>query len=74
MAGTDLQMGLTCRLVSVGCRHGVDVMNLLWIAAIALFVLLENVLPIGAQAGRWTTESSGLRRIALSSLRDDSRH
>jgi predicted metal-binding membrane protein len=29
------------------------VMNLLWIAAIALFVLLEKVLPFGAGGGRW---------------------
>jgi predicted metal-binding membrane protein len=29
------------------------VMNLLWIAAIALFVLLEKVVPYGAGGGRW---------------------
>ena len=30
------------------------VMNLLWVAAIAVFVLLEKVLPFGARAGRVT--------------------
>ena len=30
------------------------VMNLVWIAAITLFVLLEKVLPAGVQGGRWT--------------------
>jgi predicted metal-binding membrane protein len=30
------------------------VMNLLWIAAITLFVLLEKVLLAGAKGGRWT--------------------
>ena len=29
------------------------VMNLLWIAAIALFVLLEKVVPFGPGGGRW---------------------
>jgi predicted metal-binding membrane protein len=29
------------------------VMNLLWIAAITLFVLLEKVVPYGAGGGRW---------------------
>ena len=28
------------------------VMNLLWIAAIAIFVLIEKVAPLGAHAGR----------------------
>jgi len=28
-------------------------MNLVWIAAITLFVLLEKVLPIGDAGGRW---------------------
>ena len=29
-----------------------DVMNLLWIATITLFVLLEKVIPFGPQDGR----------------------
>jgi predicted metal-binding membrane protein len=29
-------------------------MNLLWVAAIAVFVLLEKVLPFGARGGRVT--------------------
>lgn len=30
------------------------VMNLLWIAALTIFVLLEKVLPLGGRGGQWT--------------------
>jgi len=38
------------------------VMNLLWVAAIALYVLVEKVLPYGAGGGRfagWAMVASG---------------
>jgi predicted metal-binding membrane protein len=44
---------LGCCWVLMGLLFFGGVMNLLWIAAIALFVLLEKVLPYGAGGGRW---------------------
>lgn len=56
-----LRMGMHHGLYCLGCCWALmlllffgGVMNLLWIAAITLFVLLEKVLPAGAQGGRWT--------------------
>ncbi len=43
---------LGCCWVLMGLLFFGGVMNLLWIAAITLFVLLEKALPAGAQAGR----------------------
>ena len=44
---------LGCCWVLMGLLFFGGVMNLLWIAAIALFVLLEKVMPYGAGGGRW---------------------
>ncbi len=41
------------------------VMNLLWIAAITLFVLLEKVLPIGASGGRWAGGGMIISGVAM---------
>jgi predicted metal-binding membrane protein len=44
------------------------VMNLLWIAALTLFVLLEKVLPLGESGGRWAGAAmvaSGLAMLAV---------
>ncbi|HEX7034775.1 MAG TPA: DUF2182 domain-containing protein [Pseudomonadales bacterium] len=56
-----LRLGLRHGLYCVGCCWALmlllfvgGVMSLLWIAAIALFVLLEKVAPYGAQGGRLT--------------------
>ena len=55
----DLQMGLEHGAYCLGCCWALmgllffgGVMNLLWIAAITLFVLLEKVLPVGVGGGR----------------------
>ena len=55
------RMGAHHGLYCLGCCWALmlllffgGVMNLLWIAAITLFVLLEKVLPAGARGGRWT--------------------
>jgi len=60
-AGGALRMGVHHGGFCLGCCWALmlllffgGVMNLLWIAAITLFVLLEKVLPAGAQGGRWT--------------------
>ena len=62
-----LRMGLEHGLFCLGCCWVLmgllffgGVMNLLWIAAIAAFVFIEKVAPLGAQAGRL----SGLLLIA----------
>ena len=54
-----MKMGLEHGAYCLGCCWALmgllffgGVMNLLWIAGITLFVLLEKVLPIGARAGR----------------------
>ena len=54
------KMGLSHGTFCLGCCWVLmlllfvgGVMNLLWIAAIALFVLLEKILPIGDAGGRW---------------------
>ncbi|MEE8546279.1 MAG: DUF2182 domain-containing protein, partial [Alphaproteobacteria bacterium] len=51
---------LGCCWVLMGLLFFGGVMNLLWIAAIAAFVFLEKVAPLGAHAGRL----SGLLLIA----------
>ncbi len=54
-------MGLEHGAFCVGCCWFLmgllfvgGVMNLLWVAAIAAFVLIEKVLPFGAHAGRFS--------------------
>jgi predicted metal-binding membrane protein len=44
---------LGCCWVLMGLLFFGGVMNLLWIAAITLFVLLEKAVPYGAGGGRW---------------------
>jgi len=44
--------GLGCCWVLMGLLFFGGVMNLLWIAAIALFVLFEKLTPLGVGAGR----------------------
>ncbi len=44
---------LGCCWVLMGLLFFGGVMNLLWIAAITLFVVLEKVMPFGAGGGRW---------------------
>jgi predicted metal-binding membrane protein len=44
---------LGCCWVLMGLLFFGGVMNLLWIAAITLFVLLEKAVPHGARGGRW---------------------
>ena len=44
---------LGCCWVLTGLLFFGGVMNLLWIAAITLFLLLEKVVPYGARGGRW---------------------
>ncbi len=60
-AGGAFRMGLIHGSYCLGCCWALmgllffgGVMNLLWIAAITLFVLAEKVLPFGATAGRWS--------------------
>ena len=55
------KMGLSHGLFCLGCCWVLmcllfvgGVMNLLWIAAITVFVLLEKILPLGAKGGRLT--------------------
>jgi len=43
---------LGCCWILMGLLFLGGVMNLMWIAAITLFVLLEKVLPFGPQGGR----------------------
>jgi predicted metal-binding membrane protein len=45
---------LGCCWLLMGLLFVGGVMNLLWVAAIAVFVLLEKVLPFGALGGRIT--------------------
>ncbi len=52
-------MGLDHGLYCVGCCWAImgllflgGVMNLLWVAALAIFVLLEKLAPLGGPAGR----------------------
>jgi len=65
--GGALRMGLEHGAFCLGCCWALmallfvgGVMNLLWVAAIALFVLLEKVLPFGPRGGRL----AGLAMIA----------
>jgi len=55
-----LKMGLSHGVICVGCCWVLmlllfvgGVMNLVWIASITIFVLLEKVLPLGDTGGRW---------------------
>ena len=57
-----LHMGVRHGLYCVGCCWALmlllfvgGVMNLLWVAAIAGFVLLEKIMPVGSRAGRWVS-------------------
>ena len=45
------------------------VMNLLWVALIATFVLLEKITCPGTRAGRWLSGAGLLTVAALSLLR-----
>jgi predicted metal-binding membrane protein len=67
-AGGALRLGIDHGWFCLGCCWALmgllffgGVMNLLWIAAIAVFVLLEKLLPAGARAGR----VAGVGMIAL---------
>jgi predicted metal-binding membrane protein len=77
---TDWRQGRTGAFL-MGLKHGVyclgccwflmgllfvaGVMNLLWVAAIALFVLLEKVVPSGPMVGRVTGAALVAAGIAL---------
>ena len=54
-----------CCWVLMGLLFVGGVMNLLWVAAIALFVLIEKVLPFGARAGRVTGALLALAGILI---------
>ena len=65
--GGAVRMGLHHGMYCVGCCWVLmallfvgGVMNLLWVAAIAVFVLIEKVVP----AGRWVARSAGYGLIA----------
>lgn len=65
--GGALRMGLQHGLYCIGCCWAImlllfvgGVMNLLWVAALAVFVLLEKLAPLGGRAGRWL---SGLAAV-----------
>ncbi len=66
-----LWMGIHHGLYCVGCCWVLmallfigGVMNLLWIALIAGFVLLEKITPLGSRAGRWIS-GLGLMTVGL---------
>jgi predicted metal-binding membrane protein len=53
-------MGLSHGTFCLGCCWVImlllfvgGVMNIVWIATITLFVLLEKVLPLGGSGGKW---------------------
>lgn len=63
-----IKMGAGHGIFCVGCcwflmalLFAVGVMNLIWVAAIAIFVLLEKLLPWGA----WTARASGLAMLGF---------
>ena len=67
-----LLMGLHHGWFCLGCCWALmlllffgGVMNLLWIAAITLFVLLEKVLPVGARGGRWSGGAMAVAGLAM---------
>lgn len=67
-----LRMGMRHGAFCLGCCWALmlllffgGVMNLLWIAAITLFVLLEKVLPQGARGGRWTGAAMAAVGVAM---------
>jgi len=67
-----LKMGMHHGWFCIGCCWALmlllffgGVMNLLWIAVITLFVLLEKVLPAGVQGGRWSGGAMALAGLAL---------
>lgn len=62
-----LRMGAEHGAFCVGCcwalmllLFAVGVMDLLWVALIAGFVLVEKVLPAGGWAGRWVGRVAGI--------------
>jgi len=66
-----LQLGVRHGIYCVGCcwaimvlLFAVGVMNILWIAAIAVFVLIERTIP----AGRWIARVSGALLVAAGIL------
>jgi len=66
--GGALAMGIDHGLYCIGCCWVVmallfvgGVMNLLWVAALAAFVLMEKLVP----AGQWVARSSGALMIAF---------
>jgi predicted metal-binding membrane protein len=72
-----LQLGLRHGAYCVGCCWAVmlllfvgGVMNLLWVAAIAVFVLLEKLFGVGTRMGRWISGgglvSAGVFLLTLS--------
>lgn len=70
LAGS-FQMGLLHGLYCVGCcwllmliLFAVGIMNLAWVAGIAIYVLLEKVIPVGPRIAR----SSGLAVAALGGM------
>ncbi|MDH3242553.1 MAG: DUF2182 domain-containing protein [Alphaproteobacteria bacterium] len=69
--GGALVMGLHHGAYCVGCcwvlmalLFATGVMNLLWVAVIAIFVLLEKVLP----AGRWVSRAGAFALFALAAV------
>jgi len=56
---------LGCCWFLMGLLFVAGVMNLLWVAAIALFVLLEKVVPSGPMVGRVTGAALIAAGIAL---------
>jgi predicted metal-binding membrane protein len=64
MGGEHGAYCLGCCWVLMGLLFFGGVMNLLWIAAIALFVLFEKVVPHGAGGGRW----AGIAMIVCAAL------
>jgi predicted metal-binding membrane protein len=52
VAATAAQYGLGCCWVLMGLLFVGGVMNLLWIAAIAVFILLEKTIPFAEVGGR----------------------
>ena len=62
-----LRMGSQHGLYCIGCCWAImlllfvgGVMNLLWVAAIAVFVLLEKLAPLGGRTGLWLSSSAAI--------------
>ena len=65
--GGALRMGSLHGLYCLGCCWAImlllfvgGVMNVLWVAVIAIFVLLEKLAPLGGRAGLWLTSSAAV--------------